>query len=190
MFAAQAGAAKVIAVDMSDIIETARLNVEANGLTDIITFVKGKIEDDDVLLPIEPNSADLIVSEWMGYALLYECMLPSVLAAKAKWMKTGGMMFPNTASISVHGFEERDPSHSSSLLTFWDILAAFLARADLPVLRELCAINHSTRRLITRCLLGTCQVVQLRMQVAKYKSVMQDIQENDSKVRTPYQTPP
>lgn len=29
---------------------------------------------------------DVIVSEWMGYCLLYESMLPTVLAARDKWL--------------------------------------------------------------------------------------------------------
>ena len=29
---------------------------------------------------------DIIVSEWMGYALLYESMLDSVLFARDKWL--------------------------------------------------------------------------------------------------------
>lgn len=34
--------------------------------------------------PLEGLQADLIVSEWMGYILLFERMLPSVLAVRDK----------------------------------------------------------------------------------------------------------
>ncbi|KAJ2751036.1 hypothetical protein GGI19_004736, partial [Coemansia pectinata] len=51
MFAARAGAAKVIAVDNSDIIHKARANVIENKLEDVITLVKGKIED--LELPVD-----------------------------------------------------------------------------------------------------------------------------------------
>ncbi len=43
----------------------------------------------DVELPV--SSVDVIVSEWMGYCLLYENMLGSVLHARDKWLAPGGV---------------------------------------------------------------------------------------------------
>lgn len=43
MFAAKAGAAKVIAIECSNIVDYARKIVEANRLDDIIEIVKGKV---------------------------------------------------------------------------------------------------------------------------------------------------
>ncbi|KAJ4860132.1 ribosomal protein l11 methyltransferase (PrmA) domain-containing protein [Trichoderma breve] len=51
MFCAKAGAARVIAVDNSDIIKKATENIFNNGLSDIITCVKGAIEE--VKLPVD-----------------------------------------------------------------------------------------------------------------------------------------
>jgi len=45
MFAARAGAAKVIGVDCSDIIEQAKTIIAINGYSDIVTLVKGKMEE-------------------------------------------------------------------------------------------------------------------------------------------------
>lgn len=45
MFAAKAGAAKVIGVDCSDIIDQAARIVKLNGLDNIVTLVKGKVEE-------------------------------------------------------------------------------------------------------------------------------------------------
>ncbi len=42
---------------------------------------------EDTTLPVD--KVDVIVSEWMGYALLYECMLPAVLAARDKYLAPG-----------------------------------------------------------------------------------------------------
>ncbi len=42
---------------------------------------------EDATLPVD--KVDIIVSEWMGYALLYECMLPAVLAARDKYLAPG-----------------------------------------------------------------------------------------------------
>lgn len=45
MFAAKAGAAKVIAVDCSNIIDYARQVIIDNNLSNVISVVKGKMED-------------------------------------------------------------------------------------------------------------------------------------------------
>lgn len=64
MFAAKAGAAQVIAVDCSNIIEFARQVVIDNNLQDVIKVVKGKIEE--IELPNGIEGVDIIISEWMG----------------------------------------------------------------------------------------------------------------------------
>eukprot|EP00592_Proboscia_alata_P015633 CAMPEP_0194394970 /NCGR_PEP_ID=MMETSP0174-20130528/124154_1 /TAXON_ID=216777 /ORGANISM="Proboscia alata, Strain PI-D3" /LENGTH=318 /DNA_ID=CAMNT_0039190835 /DNA_START=1086 /DNA_END=2041 /DNA_ORIENTATION=- len=71
MFAASAGAKHVYAVDCSSIIDSAKKIVEINGFKDQITLIKGKVED--IELPVE--TVDILISEWMGYFLLYESML-------------------------------------------------------------------------------------------------------------------
>lgn len=48
----------------------------------VITLIKGKIEE--VELPVD--KVDIIISEWMGYCLLYESMLDTVLFARDKWL--------------------------------------------------------------------------------------------------------
>ena len=75
MMAAKVGAKHVIAVDASEIVEYARRIVVANGLSEKITVVRGTMES--VKLPDGIEKVDVIISEWMGYALLYESMLPS-----------------------------------------------------------------------------------------------------------------
>jgi hypothetical protein len=42
---------------------------------------------------------DIIISEWMGYFLLRESMLDSVLVARDKWLKPGGAMYPSHAAM-------------------------------------------------------------------------------------------
>ena len=64
MFAAKAGAAKVIAVDCSNIVEYGRQVVIDNNLQDIVSVVKGKIEEVD--MPDGIEKVDIIISEWMG----------------------------------------------------------------------------------------------------------------------------
>ena len=96
LFAARGGAKKVYAVDASDIAEKAREIVKANGMEDIITVMRGKVEDLDI-----PEKVDVIVSEWMGYALLYESMLDSVLNARDRFLKPGGIMAPSQCKMML-----------------------------------------------------------------------------------------
>ena len=43
---------------------------------------------------------DVIISEWMGYALLYESMLDSVLNARDRFLKPdGGVMAPSQCQM-------------------------------------------------------------------------------------------
>lgn len=66
--------------------------------------MKGKLEE--VELPLE--KFDIIVSEWMGYFLLYESMLDTVLLARDKYLAPGGLMFPDTAYLYLAAIEDQD----------------------------------------------------------------------------------
>jgi len=123
MFCAKAGAARVIAVDKSDIIDKARENIFNNGLSDVITCLHGAIED--VVLPVD--QVDMIVSEWMGYCLLYEAMLPSVLYARDKYLKPDGLLVPSSATIWVAPIA--DPSYVAEHVSFWRDVYGFDMKA-------------------------------------------------------------
>lgn len=103
MFAAKAGAKKVYSVDNSSIIKKAIENVKENGLDDIITLFHGQIEE--IVLP---EKVDVIVSEWMGYFLLFEGMLDSVIKARDKWLADDGLMGPSDTSIILSLIEDED----------------------------------------------------------------------------------
>lgn len=75
MLAAKAGAKHVYAIEASGLAVKARENIQKNGFANVITVIQGKVED--IQLPVK--EVDVIVSEWMGYMLLYESMLDSVL---------------------------------------------------------------------------------------------------------------
>lgn len=101
-FAARAGAKHVIGVDMSSIVEKAKEIVACNGLSDKITLLQGKMEE--VKLPF-PH-VDIIISEWMGYFLLYESMLDTVLYARDTYLSPGGSIFPDKATMYVAAIED------------------------------------------------------------------------------------
>ena len=100
MFAAKAGAAKVIGVDMSSIVDYAKKIVADNGLSDIVTIIRGKVEEIELPVP----KVDIIISEWMGYCLFYESMLDTVLYARDKWLVEGGLMFPDKVGDHMDQF--------------------------------------------------------------------------------------
>ncbi|XP_037944680.1 protein arginine N-methyltransferase 1 [Teleopsis dalmanni] len=121
MFAAKAGAAKVIAVDCSNIVEYARQVVIDNNLEGIIHVVKGKIEEVD--LPLGIKEVDIIISEWMGYCLFYESMLDTVLYARDKWLKPDGMMFPDRGTLYITAIEDRQ--YKDDKINWWDNVYGF-----------------------------------------------------------------
>ncbi|PWN51502.1 S-adenosyl-L-methionine-dependent methyltransferase [Violaceomyces palustris] len=122
MFAAKAGAKKVIGVDMSNIIDQAKVIVETNGFADVITLVKGKLEEVDLGLGPD-GKVDIIISEWMGYFLLYESMLDTVLMARDKYLAPGGLMFPDTATMYMSAIEDQE--YKDEKIGFWDDVYGF-----------------------------------------------------------------
>jgi protein arginine N-methyltransferase 1 len=87
---------------MSSIIDKARQIVEVNGMSSRITLLQGKMEEVNLPFP----KVDIIISEWMGYFLLYESMLDTVLYARDKYLVPGGKIFPDKATIYLAGIED------------------------------------------------------------------------------------
>jgi protein arginine N-methyltransferase 1 len=101
LLAAKAGAKKVIGVDMSSIIERSKKVISNNGYNDIITLVRGKLEE--VKLPLdEGEKVDIIVSEWMGYGLYFENMLPAVMFAREKYLRTNNVDDSRQEELSIN----------------------------------------------------------------------------------------
>ncbi|KAL0242771.1 hypothetical protein GEMRC1_005334 [Eukaryota sp. GEM-RC1] len=118
LFCAKAGARKVYAVDASGIVHTARRIVALNNMSEIIEVIEGKIEDIYI-----PEQADIIISEWMGYCLYYESMLTSVLIARDRFLKEGGIMAPNLTVMKICGIE--DAEFKEDKLDFWHNVYGF-----------------------------------------------------------------
>ncbi|XP_061620625.1 protein arginine N-methyltransferase 3 isoform X4 [Phyllopteryx taeniolatus] len=110
MFAARAGAKKVIAVDQSEIIYLAMDIVRSNKLEDKITLLKGRIED--ISLPVEK-----------GYFLLFESMLDSVLVARDLYLDEDGSVYPDVCNISLAAVG--DKQKHEECIAFWDDVYGF-----------------------------------------------------------------
>nr|XP_011426087.2 protein arginine N-methyltransferase 1 [Crassostrea gigas] len=128
MFAAKAGAAKVIGIECSSIIEYGQKIVAENNYSNVVTLVKGKVEE--VELPDGIDKVDIIISEWMGYCLFYESMLQTVIYARDKWLKPGGLIFPDRATLYVAAIEDRQ--YKDDKINFWDNVYGF----DMSAIRK------------------------------------------------------
>ncbi|KAJ6698918.1 PROTEIN ARGININE N-METHYLTRANSFERASE [Salix purpurea] len=119
LFCAKAGAAHVYAVECSHIANMAKEIVESNGYSNVITVLKGKIEE--IELPVA--KVDIIISEWMGYFLLFENMLNSVLYTRDKWLANDGIVLPDKASLYLTAIE--DAEYKEDKIEFWNNVYGF-----------------------------------------------------------------
>ncbi|XP_046486951.1 protein arginine N-methyltransferase 3 [Neodiprion pinetum] len=131
MFAAKSGCRQVISVDQSDIIYHAMDIVRENNLANVITLKKGRLEDID--LPVD--KVDAIVSEWMGYFLLFEGMLDTVIFARDNYLAQGGKLLPNRCNINIVG--SGDTNRYIDLVDYWSNVYGFKMSCMKPeVVRE------------------------------------------------------
>ena len=113
----------IIAIDASPVIYMAEKLYKKNNLDESrISFVKMKVEDIKEL-PNGIEKVDIIVSEWMGYFLIYESMLNSVLYARDRWMDKTGSFFPDKCSMHVAAMSDVD--YYSDNVDFWDNVYGF-----------------------------------------------------------------
>ncbi|KAK7506716.1 hypothetical protein BaRGS_00002191 [Batillaria attramentaria] len=103
---------QVYAVEASDIADYTTEVVQSNGLSHLITVLYSYVED---IVLDEP--VDLIISEWMGTLLLFEMMIESVLIARDKHLRPGGMVWPSTASLYFVPVSAHDQYSES--MDFW-----------------------------------------------------------------------
>ncbi|KAL9849312.1 protein arginine N-methyltransferase 3 isoform 1-T1 [Geothlypis trichas] len=150
MFAAKAGAKKVIGVDQSEIIYQAMDIIRLNKLEKIITLVKGRIEEVD--LPLE--KVDVIISEWMGYFLLFESMLDSVIYAKDKYLAEGGSVYPDLCTISLVAVGDMN-KHVDKLL-FWEDVYGF----DMSCMKKAVIPEAVVELLNPNTLISTASVIK------------------------------
>lgn len=129
IWAAQAGAKRVYAVEATAVAAHAKKLINANKLSETITILRGRMEDLEL-----PEKVDVILSEWMGYFLLRESMVQSVrstskciarsspiehsammpcrcspaqvLLARDRWLAPGGVMYPSDAQLFVASLRE------------------------------------------------------------------------------------
>ena len=102
IFAAKAGAKRVIAVEAaSAIADHARTLVRHNNLAHIIEVITSTVEDLD---PELTGPVDVLLSDPFGTMLVNERMLESFIVARDKFLVSGGLMFPSAAHLCIAPF--------------------------------------------------------------------------------------
>lgn len=162
MFAAKAGAKHVFAVDFATITHQAQEIVIENGLQDQITVIRGKIEE--IELPVA--NVDIIISEWMGYFLLYESMLDSVLFARDKWLTPEGLIFPDRAIMYIAGIEDSRYFHNK--LRFWEQVYGLDMSPMKPLVQKEAMISSYTPDfIVTR----NCPILDINLKTVKVEDL-------------------
>jgi protein arginine N-methyltransferase 3 len=125
LFCARAGAKKVFAVDNSTIAVRAKEIVAKNGYEDRVEVIQGRIEDFNTQRLIGKAKVDIIISEWMGYGLLFEGMLDSVLRARDMYLKPDGILVPSHCNIRLAPIESPGWIAHSTGEQFWEDVYGF-----------------------------------------------------------------
>lgn len=92
--AARCGATHVFAVEPTALADRARVLVDANGLSDRVTVLQGRIQD------FEPRPSDLVFSELLNADPFLEGVVPAMNAAAA-WLVPGGRLSPGRLKVYV-----------------------------------------------------------------------------------------
>ncbi|XP_065201105.1 uncharacterized protein Art3 [Planococcus citri] len=144
MFAASAGSKKVYAVDNSDIAFYTVDIIRENKLTEKVEVVKSKIESNK--LPFD--HVDIIISEWMGYFLLFEGMLDSLIYARDNLLKPGGLLLPDKCNLYICG--AHDLEGYKNHIEFWnDVHGYQMSSIRNEVLKEVIIDVMPSKNIVT-----------------------------------------
>ena len=98
---------------------------------------------------------DVIISEWMGYFLLFESMLDTVLWARDRWLAPGGVILPNRCNISISGI--CDPDLYKNHVSYWSDVYGF----KMSCMRSAVVQEASVQVIKSECLLTDACVIKV-----------------------------
>ncbi|KAI3793431.1 hypothetical protein L1987_36050 [Smallanthus sonchifolius] len=104
LFWAKAGAKHVYVIECSQMADIAQEIVKAYCFSNVITVLKGKVEEIDLPVP----QVDIIISEWMGYFLLYENIQFCMLVINGWHFVSNGIVLPDIASLHLTAIEDSE----------------------------------------------------------------------------------
>ena len=119
---------------------------------------------EDVELPVP--KVDIIISEWMGYFLLYEGMLDTVLHARDKYLVKGGRMLPNKGKIFLAGIE--DGKYIASKVGFWDSVYGVNMKCVKPAVMKEPVIDNIDSQMINS---SQCTILDIDLETMKPEDV-------------------
>lgn len=142
VFACQAGAARVYAVERLPIIEVARATITASGFADRVVFCEQDFATIDL-----PERAHVLFSETLGSFGVGETSFRTLVDCRERMLRRAGRMIPGRVRLFVAPV---------SVPEFYDLLSFTATQRfglDLAAAREL-ALNHpqGTRITVTQCL--------------------------------------
>ncbi|UZJ57012.1 hypothetical protein CBS101457_006332 [Exobasidium rhododendri] len=135
IFAAQAGARKVYAIEASNMVanlqhfvnaslpskKPARSAVKNSWVGDRIVPVHSKMEDVTAEMMGGNEKCDTIVSECLGVLLVHERMCESFLDARDRFLKPGGTVLPSAGSICLAPIEDKVVwEEAANKARFWE----------------------------------------------------------------------
>uniref|UniRef100_A0A3P8T782 Protein arginine N-methyltransferase 2 n=1 Tax=Amphiprion percula TaxID=161767 RepID=A0A3P8T782_AMPPE len=114
LFCAQLAQPSVVyAVEASSMADYTRQLVKQNGCEEVVTVLQGRAEEIEL-----PEQVDVLVSEWMGNCLLFEFMVESVLQARDRCLRDGGIMWPSSAALTLVPCQA--DSYYTEKMAFWE----------------------------------------------------------------------
>jgi len=102
--AAQLGAERVYALEPDDVIELSRESARSAGVADKITFIQELSTDVQL-----PEQVDVVISDLRGVLPLFLNHIPSIIDARERFLKTGGVLIPALDNIWASPIEA--PEH-------------------------------------------------------------------------------
>jgi len=110
MMACRAGAARVYAIEETEVHRLARTVIDANGFSGKIEVLHGRSTALDL-----PERADVVVSETIGSFVFSEGVLPTLFDARRRFLKEGGGLIPGRIRVFMTPVE----SHAEGI-GFWE----------------------------------------------------------------------
>lgn len=104
LFAAQAGARRVIAIEETGIAEVAARMFAANGCAEIVDLRRANSRDVELAEP-----ADLLLHEIFGVDPFEEGLLPALDDARRRLLRPGGRLLPYRLEVCCLGVEVDEP---------------------------------------------------------------------------------
>lgn len=153
LFAAQAGAKHVYAIEGSPWIDVARQMAEVNGFGDKITFVRDQMERVHL-----PEKVDIILSECMDSLFIDARMIPDVFTFRDHNLAPGGVLVPHTGRILLAPVTA--PTVHADWMSRWTDMAGSYD-LDFSPLASLASTQSHRRLLPPDCLLSAPATVSI-----------------------------